>query len=562
MTYLTCKNSISNLNISKNILPEENYNAMRNVIKNKTLFFFFNAALLTVTSLIMRTVGVAFNVYVTGKLGASGVGLLSLITSAYGFFTTFALSGVNLAASRIVAEGLGHENQAEIRGGMKRCLIYSFCFGSVGTLAMFFSAEAIGNLVIADPRSVRSLRILAPSLLPLAMSSGIYGYLHAVRRVIKSASAQIAEQVIRIVVTVLALRAMLPGGLEYACFAVTLGITISEMAAFLYNIVIYRTDMKKHCSEKGIEPAGLTKKMLGISLPMALSSYMRSGLLTLEHMLIPIGLRKSGTSGETAIAEYGVLHGMAFPVVLYPQVLLQSISGLLVPEVAEEAARGNKETINSIAGRIIHMTLLFSVGTAGIMICFSSALGRTLYGNDEAGMFIRAIAPLIPVMYLDSAVDGLLKGLGEQLYSMRVNILDSTLSVAMVWFLLPKYGVWGYVLTVYACEIINGVLSLCRLLKVTAPGISIVRSLIMPLCCTVICCSFSSKIIPLLPDFISGGTAGLIISFFISALIYFILLTVCGCVKFSASKSKRKSGINTYGTVLNKRKKEAAKIKI
>ena len=53
------------------------------------MLFFFNAALLTVTSLIIRTVGVAFNVYVTGKLGASGVGLLSLITSAYGFFYNF-----------------------------------------------------------------------------------------------------------------------------------------------------------------------------------------------------------------------------------------------------------------------------------------------------------------------------------------------------------------------------------------------------------------------------------------------------------------------------------------
>lgn len=132
----------------------------------------------------------------------------------------------------------------------------------------------------------------------------------------------------------------------------------------------------------------------------------------------------------------------------------------------------------------------------------------------------------------------------------------------MVWFLLPKYGVWGYVLTVYACEIINGVLSLCRLLKVTAPGISIVRSLIMPLCCTVICCSFSSKIIPLLPDFISGGTAGLIISFFISALIYFILLTVCGCVKFFFIKKQSKIQLKHARYRAEDRKKRTAKIKI
>ena len=506
----------------------------------KAMMFFFNAALLTVTSLIIRTVGVAFNVYVTGKLGASGVGLLSLITSAYGFFTTFALSGVNLAASRIVAEGLGHENEAEIRGGMKRCLIYSCIFGSAATLAMFFSAAPLGNYVIADARSIRSLRILAPSLLPLAMSSGIYGYLHAVRRVIKSASAQITEQVIRIIVTVAALSVFLPKGLEFACFAVTLGTTVSEIFAFVYNFAIFKHDIRKHFHGEGTEPDGLTKKMLGISIPMALSAYMRSGLLTLEHMLIPIGLRRSGASSENAIAEYGVLHGMAFPVVLYPQVLLQSISGLLVPEVAEEAARGNEKRIENIAHKILHITLLFSVGTAGLMICFSEMLGSSLYQNKEAGIFIKAVAPLIPIMYLDSAVDGLLKGLGEQLYSMRVNILDSTLSVIMVWLLLPHLGVWGYVLTVYVCEVVNGVLSLCRLLSVTKPRISIIRSLFAPLICAILSCSAVTYLLrPALSSF--SNTLEMIVCIVLSTAIYLFLLFISGCltenrnIKFSES---------------------------
>lgn len=55
----------------------------------KAMMFFFNAALLTVTSLIIRTVGVAFNVYVTGKLGASGVGLLSPDYLSIWFFYNF-----------------------------------------------------------------------------------------------------------------------------------------------------------------------------------------------------------------------------------------------------------------------------------------------------------------------------------------------------------------------------------------------------------------------------------------------------------------------------------------
>ena len=91
-------------------------------IGKKGLVFLRGAAMLTVCSLLMRTVGVGFNVYITGVLGAGGVGLFSLITSAYGFFSTFALSGVNLAASKLCAEGIGHECADEVRGVMRRCL--------------------------------------------------------------------------------------------------------------------------------------------------------------------------------------------------------------------------------------------------------------------------------------------------------------------------------------------------------------------------------------------------------------------------------------------------------
>ena len=139
-------------------------------IGKKGLVFLRGAAMLTVCSLLMRTVGVGFNVYITGVLGAGGVGLFSLITSAYGFFSTFALSGVNLAASKLCAEGIGHECADEVRGVMRRCLAYSLCFGGCATLLMLALSYPIGVCLIGDAGSVRSLRILAPSLLPLSLS--------------------------------------------------------------------------------------------------------------------------------------------------------------------------------------------------------------------------------------------------------------------------------------------------------------------------------------------------------------------------------------------------------
>ena len=460
-------------------------------IGKKGLVFLRGAAMLTVCSLLMRTVGVGFNVYITGVLGAGGVGLFSLITSAYGFFSTFALSGVNLAASKLCAEGIGHECADEVRGVMRRCLTYSLCFGGCATLLMLVLSYPIGVYLIGDQGTVRSLRVLAPSLIPLSLSSGIYGYLHAVRRVGKSALLQISEQLARILLTVLLFRALIPSGASEACVIVSLGITVSELLAFSAGIVIFRHDITRHLPPGGSHIGGLTRRVLSISLPMAFSSYMRSGLLTLEHMLIPSGLRRFGSGSEGALEQYGILHGMAFPVILYPQVLLASVSGLLVPEVSEEAARGNGERIERIAHTVLRLTLAFSIGTAGVFLVFGSPLGQLLYNNADSGRYILLLAPLIPVMYLDSTVDGMLKGLGEQLYSMKVNILDSAMSVVLVLLLLPRFGTAGYILTVYITELLNGALSLIRLLRIIRPQLSFPLDICTPVAAactlTVLC---------------------------------------------------------------------------
>lgn len=472
----------------------------KNKIGKKGMIFLRGAALLTLCSLLIRTVGVGFNVYITGVLGAGGVGLFSLITSAYGFFTTFALSGVNLAASKLCAEGIGHECADEVRGVMKRCLLYSLCFGGCATLLMLALSYPIGTYLIADPGSVRSLRVLAPSLLPLSLSSGIYGYLHAVRRVGKSALLQIGEQLARIMLTVFLFRIAVPSDAAGACVIVSLGITVSELITFSVGIIIFRRDINRHLPPCGGSHSGLTRRVLSISLPMALSSYMRSGLLTLEHMLIPSGLRRFGSGSEGALQQYGVLHGMAFPVILYPQVLLASVSGLLVPEVSEETARGNGERIERITHTVLKVTLAFSICAAGVFIVFGNALGEILYKSEDAGKYILLLAPLIPVMYLDSAVDGILKGLGEQLYSMKVNILDSAMSVVLVLLLLPRFGTAGYILTVYITELLNGALSLFRLLRIVRPGLSFSADILLPVtaACTLTLLCGGSDVSPLI----------------------------------------------------------------
>ena len=95
-------------------------------------------------------------------------------------------------------------------------------------------------------------------------------------------------------------------------------------------------------------------------------------------------------------------------------------------------------------------------------------LGLAVYKSGEAGHYIRLLAPLVPVMYTDMTIDGCLKGLGQQVWSMGINILDALTGLLLVWWLLPKYALAAYIGIIYFTEILNFVLSLLRLRKVVS----------------------------------------------------------------------------------------------
>ena len=84
----------------------------------------------------------------------------------------------------------------------------------------------------------------------------------------------------------------------------------------------------------------MRKRLLRLSVPLALNDALRAGLNTAEQLLIPIGLARYGGSTEEAMAGYGTIHGMVFPILMFPAAILYSVSDLLVPELSRCRAMG------------------------------------------------------------------------------------------------------------------------------------------------------------------------------------------------------------------------------
>ena len=452
---------------------------------NRLQRFVANAAILGGVSIFMRIIGVIFNAYAANVVGAEGIGIYSLISSAYVFAVTVATSGINLAVTRLVSEELAKNNAKAAIASVKKCVMYSIIFGSVSAICLFLFARPIGVKLLGDERTVLSLKALSISLPFIALSNVLSGYFNAVKRVSKNASASIAEQFVKIGFTVFFLNLIGPKSVEYACLSLVLGSSIAEGLSFTYLVIFYFYDKKKHLKPQKNEkvPSDLKKRMLNISLPIAASAYLRSGLVTIEHILIPAGLKKYGSNKSAALASYGTIHGMVFPLILFPSAISSTFASLIIPELSEiSASKGSKDTkhIKYIVSRAISLSVMFGVICSGAFILFSDSLGKLIYGSEEASKYIGVFAVLIPLMYLDITVDGMLKGLGEQLASMKYNIIDSAISVFLVYTLLPNIGISGYVICVFVTELVNDVLSLNRLVKVTKVKIPIYSTVIAP----------------------------------------------------------------------------------
>ena len=184
------------------------------------------------------------------------------------------------------------------------------------------------------------------------------------------------------------------------------------------------------------------------------------------------------------------------------------------------------------------MKILLKNGS--VVNVFSEELGYVVYNSSSAGKFIAVLAPVIPIMYLDHVTDSVLKGIGEHVYSMWVNITDSLLSVALVWILIPKMGIMGYAVCIIAMEAYNFILSAVRLLKRIKFKISLTETLLLPLVSAVVSSLFVKEL------FISAGkqtsplwlVLEIVFSVCIFAGVYRILILLCDIVKHKKNIKK------------------------
>ena len=485
----------------------------------KTLFL-KNAAIVTVNTLLLRLAGVIFRVWTAAKIGSEGMGIYQLTLSVYILCSTFASTGIQTTVTRLVSDKEALSDSAGGRAYTKKAILLCMLVCSVFIPTLFFGADFISNVLLCEARTVSSVRLCGFALPFVSLCACFKGYFLAKRQTVVPCLSQLIEQAVRILTVVFLIDKA--ANISQKITALILGDIAAEAVASLF-LFFFWVKGKRQKSK----PASI-RKILRIALPISGGKYINSLLRTVENILVPAKLALFYASKSKALSAIGVIKGMALPILLFPYTLLSATTSLLLPEISADAAQHHTRHIAYTIHRAFKLTLIFSFCCSTVFLFAGDQLGQLMYKNAHAGQIIKILAPLVPLMYIDSISDAILKSLDMQLTTFKNSVSDSIIRLVLVYFCLSAGGINAFIIIMYFSNLYTSLINFYKMYKVTHFNTDIINTLVLPLIFALFAGFTASNI---MNRFNLSGVLYVCLTIATIILIYSFLLFVFGVVK-------------------------------
>ena len=427
--------------------------------------FITGTLLLTVAGVLTRIIGFFYRVFLSRTIGAEGLGIYQLLSPvmALGFAVTAA--GIQTSISRFVSAEIGKKNPAGARRYLFVGLFLSMVLSVLTGLFIWKNAALIAGSWLGDARCEPLLGILSLSFVPCCIHACINGYYYGLKKTGIPALTQLTEQLAR-VGTVYILYQIHMGSNTPVPLSITMwGAVMGEVASTLVSVSFARLLPSGDSIAPSI--ASCTKDLILMAAPLTANRVVLNLFASFENIMIPNRLRLFGYTNSEALGVYGILTGMAMSIIMFPSVITNSVSVLLLPTISEAKAMGNEHLIRRTIKKTVSACLVLGFLCTGGFLVTGRFLGNALFGNALAGTFIVTLGWICPFLYLSSTMSSVLHGLGFPSLTFALNLLACGIRILFVLFALPVYGVRGYLWGILLSQIVTAVLAIAVLYLMT-----------------------------------------------------------------------------------------------
>lgn len=516
-----------------------------NVSEKKGNDFLLQGTILAVASILVRMIGLVYRIPMMNILGEEGNGAYHIAYQIYNVALILSSYSLPLAVSKMVAAKMVKK---EYRNSYKifRCaMIFALISGGIFAFFVYIFAEPFAKLW-GYPQAGLALKILAPTILVVAIVGVFRGYFQGKNTMVPTAFSQVFEQIINAIVSVVAAYFMMKAHsaseniANYGAAGGTLGTLMGAITALIFLVLVYllyRPTIKKQIRRDKIsqkEPLPEIYKLLFITItPIILSQtvYQISGFI--DAGLFGQIMRSRGME----INERSSLMGMYSKYTLLigvPLGISSAMSSSMIPSMVSSKAIKDKKALKKKVHDSVKFNMLIAFPCAvGMTVLAKPIMSMIFSGSSKESAIILQMGACAIIFYaLSTVTSAVLQGINR----MRIPVTHSAISLVfhcIIVFILLKYTNAG----VYALAIGNVIFPLfVCILNWISVGLhlkynqEIIKTFVIPAVSAGIMGVFVYFIYSGLKMFLSSNTICTLSAIGIGAIIYFLCLMLMKCL--------------------------------
>ena len=289
--------------------------------------------------------------------------------------------------------------------------------------------------------------IMAISLvIPFASISGILrSYFFGRERMGPHVISHITEDIVRIIAMVIGVPFFMHKGVEYAvCFVILTNI-ISEVTSIL--ILFFFLPKNFSLTRNDVKPSKIyLRDCLSISIPTTATRLIGSICYFLEPIILTGVLLYVGYPNSVIVREYGIISGYALPLILLPSFFSNAISQALLPVITKKYKMRDIAGVKRKIRQGIAYSLLIGIPLTIVLEIFPDKLLKLLYNTTSGVSYIRFLAPVCLLQYIQAPLASTLDALGMSKENFTSNLAGVLTRLVMLpLFSLTKIGMWGLI---------------------------------------------------------------------------------------------------------------------
>ena len=415
--------------------------------------------ILTLAGTLSRFIGFFYKIFLSRTIGAEALGIYQLIFPLFAFCLALSCGGLQTAISRYTASSKTDRiARSYLTIGTTLSLVLSFCCA----VFLFRYADFLSLHLLGEARCEPLLRIMAVAIPFACIHACISGYYYGRKKAGIPSASQLVEQLIRVLGVWLVCSILTEQQQEFTAAIAVWGLVFGEIASALFsltalsakkNTVFRKSAFQKTTNTAFYDLKARTSNLCSMAIPLTINRVSLSLAQSLENILIPLSLRSFGYSSEDALSVYGILTGMVFSTIMFPAVLSNSLSAMLLPEIAKAQAEKKEQQIAHLIRKTIESSLVLGFLCTLLFLLGGSYIGVFLFGNHLAGVYIRTLSWISPFLFLSGTLCSILHGFGKPKTVLALNIIGSCIRIFCIFYFVPTIGIRGYLWGMLASQI-------------------------------------------------------------------------------------------------------------